>query len=173
MSSIKVFNFILTTTVCVEYFKQSHIQEMMRLESEIEYFIKELDEQGFKVFIDFCKEDKKFGDAIQGCLEEQKIHCSIIGSNLPNLSKLLNKDTTIIVLYYNAPESWLQARFNAYKHSINKCARETNRNQIRLLTCSKNEQPLAIRLPKDMEWKYGVVFSPEDCLNQIELINRV
>jgi len=158
---------------CVADFKQSHTQEITRLKSEIKDFTERLDKQDFKVFIDFCKEDKEFGDAIQECLEEQQIHCSIIGSNLSKLSKLLDKDTTIIVLYYNAPEPWLQARISGYKKSINKRVRETNGIQIHLFTCSKNKKPSAIRLPKDMKWQCGVVFSPEDCLNQIELINRV
>jgi ABC-type multidrug transport system fused ATPase/permease subunit len=166
----EVNNAIEKCKACAEYFKQSHTQGITRLESEINDYSKRLNKQNFNVFIDFCEEDKEFGDAIQEYLEDQEIHCSLIGNNLPNLSKLLDKNTIIIVLYYNAPESWLQGRVSGYKHSTNKHFRETNRKQIDLFTCSKNEQPSAIRLPKYMKWQCGVVFSPEDCLNKIELI---
>jgi len=173
-NTLEINNAIENCKACAEHFKQSHTQRITRLESEINDYSRRLNNQDFKVFIDRSGEDKKFGDAIQEYLEEQQIHCDLIGNNLPNLSELLDKNTIIITLDYNAPKSWLSARFRAYSQSTTKAARKTNRNQIHFFTCSKNEKPSEIRLPKDIKWQYyGADFSPEDCLNKIELINRV
>ncbi|RKZ68830.1 MAG: hypothetical protein DRR16_02490 [Candidatus Parabeggiatoa sp. nov. 3] len=148
---------------CARNCRQLYSTEINRLRMDLDHFSQGLAEQNFRVVIDFCKEDASIAHAIQEYLEENRIHCTQFNNNLSKLSQLLDRDTAVILLYYNRTiEPTVKERLIDYKHAS---LRLNNKKQLRLLVCSSNK-PFT-RLPQNMEWIYLPEFSPETCLDKI------
>jgi hypothetical protein len=159
----EVENVIQNCRSCAKNCRRLYRTEINRLRMDLAHSSQKLAEQNFRVVIDFCKEDASIAHAIQEYLEENGIHCTQFNKALSKFSPLLDRNTAVILLYYNRNiESTVQARLTGYKHAS---LRLNNKKQLRLLVCSSNER--FTRLPQNMEWIYLPEFSPETCLDKI------